>query len=101
MEAEPEPETAKRVDIHAECHGKNIAFEIESGKSYYLRNILYALKAGYAYVVSVALSRKTLEQIRQRLKQLEEANVKLEGKVFVVHQGKVKDFVKGYLDAVL
>jgi hypothetical protein len=90
-----------RVDIHAERNGKPVAFQIETGKSYYTRNILFALKAGYSYVVSVALSKEAKHEIKQQLAKLEGAGLKLLNRAFVVGQWEAKDFVKGYLNVVL
>jgi len=99
--SEPSPETAERVDIHGEYHGRKVAFEIETGKSHYLRNIFKCLRAGYAIVVSVAVNAEVKAKIQERLRMVSEAGVKLDGRVFVVHQGEVRDFVKGYLNMVL
>ncbi|MBI1742768.1 ATP-binding protein [Candidatus Acetothermia bacterium] len=92
---------AERVDIHAEKNGKKIAFEIETGKSHYMKNIFKCLKADYDIVVSVATSAEVKAKIRQRVERLAEAGVKIEGKVFVIHQGEAQDFAKGYLDVML
>jgi hypothetical protein len=98
----PAPDAgAERVDIHAEKNGRKIAFEIETGKSQYMKNILKCLRAGYDVVVSVATSAEVKGKIKQRVGKLVEAGVKVEGRVFVVHQGEAQDFAKGYLDVML
>ncbi|MBI1742892.1 DUF87 domain-containing protein [Candidatus Acetothermia bacterium] len=96
----PLPE-GDRVDIHAEKNGKKVAFEIETGKSHFMKNILKCLKAGYDVVVSVATNAEVKAKIKKRVERLAEAGVKVESRVFVVHQGEAQDFAKGYLDVML
>jgi len=57
----------KTVDIEAKKDGRRVAFEVETGKSDAVANILKDLKHGYDAVFSVALDRQTAERIRTQV----------------------------------
>lgn len=49
-------------------HNKQIAVEIETGKSNFIKNIQRCLKAGFDEIICVATTRNVEDKIRQELK---------------------------------
>ena len=57
-----------RPDIIVISHNKNIAVEIETGKSNFIANIQRCLKAGFDEIICVATTRDVEDKIREELK---------------------------------
>lgn len=86
------------INISAERKGKRVGFEIETGKSNYLRNIFRDLKLDCDIVVVVALSSKVKKEIRKKLTVMEDSGIDFRDKVFVLGRWEVEHFVRKYLE---
>ena len=57
------------VDVAVKKGSRSIAIEIETGKSDFIKNIMKDLKAGYSYVISVAMNEHVENRISEKLKE--------------------------------
>ena len=57
------------VDVAVKKDSRSIAIEIETGKSDFIKNITKDLKAGYNYVISVAINEHIENKIREKLRE--------------------------------